>query len=114
MRLLIKEVLVGDDTIVIRHCIPIPSAPPDGRVLRRRSAPMNPESTEVTFCVRGVPWEEVARDLNRTVRGWAAYDSYGSVTKARHDVTLHLYLMPQMTWSRQVRGVGSVSMDHRA
>jgi hypothetical protein len=28
--LLIKEVLVGDDTIVIRHCIPVPSAPPDG------------------------------------------------------------------------------------
>jgi RNA-directed DNA polymerase len=37
------------------------------------------------------PWEEVARDLNRTVRGWAAYFSYGSVTKARHDVELHLY-----------------------
>ena len=29
--------------------------------------------------------------LNRTVRGWAAYFSYGSVTKARHDVKLHLY-----------------------
>jgi site-specific DNA recombinase len=28
VRLLIKEVLVGDDTIVIRHCIPVPSAPP--------------------------------------------------------------------------------------
>jgi site-specific DNA recombinase len=30
VRLLIKEVLVGDDTIVIRHCIPVPSGPPDG------------------------------------------------------------------------------------
>jgi RNA-directed DNA polymerase len=30
------------------------------------------------------PWEEVARDLNRTVRGWASYFSYGSVTEARH------------------------------
>jgi site-specific DNA recombinase len=30
VRLLIKEVLVGDDTIVIRHCIPVPSAPPGG------------------------------------------------------------------------------------
>src|SRR3984893_494740 len=30
VRLLIKEVLVGDDTVVIRHCIPVPSAPPDG------------------------------------------------------------------------------------
>ena len=37
------------------------------------------------------PWEEVARDLNRTVRGWTGYFSYGSVTKARHDVKLHLY-----------------------
>jgi RNA-directed DNA polymerase len=37
------------------------------------------------------PWEEVARALNRTVRGWTGYFSYGSVTKARHDVKLHLY-----------------------
>ena len=35
------------------------------------------------------PWEDVARDLNRTVRGWAAYFGYGSVTKARHAVELH-------------------------
>jgi site-specific DNA recombinase len=28
VRLVVKEVLVGDDTIVIRHCIPIPSTPP--------------------------------------------------------------------------------------
>ena len=30
VRLLVKEVLVGDDTIVIRHCIPVPSGPPNG------------------------------------------------------------------------------------
>jgi site-specific DNA recombinase len=30
VRLVIKEVLVGDDTIVIRHCIPAPSGPPYG------------------------------------------------------------------------------------
>jgi RNA-directed DNA polymerase len=42
---------------------------------------------------RGNPasWEEVVRDLNRTVRGWAAYFSYGSCMKARRDVHLHLY-----------------------
>jgi hypothetical protein len=28
VRLLVKEILVGDDTITIRHSIPIPSAPP--------------------------------------------------------------------------------------
>jgi site-specific DNA recombinase len=30
VRLVIKELLVGDDTIVIRHCIPVPSGPPHG------------------------------------------------------------------------------------
>src|ERR1700674_5013962 len=48
--------------------------------IRQRLRPGNP-----------APWEEVARALNRTVRGWANYFSYGSVTKARHDVKLHLY-----------------------
>ena len=28
VRLLVKKVLVSDDTIVIRHCIPVPSGPP--------------------------------------------------------------------------------------
>ena len=28
VRLLVKEVLVSDDTITIRHCIPVPSGPP--------------------------------------------------------------------------------------
>jgi RNA-directed DNA polymerase len=37
------------------------------------------------------PWEDVVCPLNRTVRGWLAYFSYGTVTKARHDVQLHLY-----------------------
>ena len=27
MRLVVKEVLMGDDNIVIRHCIPIPQDP---------------------------------------------------------------------------------------
>ena len=30
IRLVVKEVLVGADTIVIRHCIPVPSGPPHG------------------------------------------------------------------------------------
>jgi site-specific DNA recombinase len=28
VRLVVKDILIGDDTIVIRHCIPIASAPP--------------------------------------------------------------------------------------
>lgn len=30
VRLVVKEVLVADDTIVIRHCIPVPWGPPNG------------------------------------------------------------------------------------
>jgi site-specific DNA recombinase len=30
VRLVVKEVLVADDTIVIRHCIPVPPGPPSG------------------------------------------------------------------------------------
>jgi site-specific DNA recombinase len=30
VRLVVKEVLVADDTIIIRHCIPVPSGPPNG------------------------------------------------------------------------------------
>jgi RNA-directed DNA polymerase len=37
------------------------------------------------------PWEDIVRTVNRTVRGWCTYFSYGTVTKARHDVGLHLY-----------------------
>ena len=37
------------------------------------------------------PWADVARDLNRTVRGWSAYFGYGSVAKARHAVKLYEY-----------------------
>jgi len=37
------------------------------------------------------PWAEVASLLNRTVRGWAAYFSYGSLEKARHSVQRNLY-----------------------
>jgi site-specific DNA recombinase len=43
VRLLIKEVLVGDDTVVIRHCIPVPSAPPDGS----EPPPVRPEDPGV-------------------------------------------------------------------
>ena len=54
--------------------------------LRRR--PSRPSGTPfVSGCGRATtaPWEDVVRALNRTVRGWCDYFSYGTVTKARHD-----------------------------
>ena len=40
VRLVIKEILIGDDTIIIRHCIPIGSAPPT------QSGPATPGRTD--------------------------------------------------------------------
>jgi site-specific DNA recombinase len=40
VRLVVKEVLVDDDTIVIRHCIPVPPGPPNG------STPQNSEASD--------------------------------------------------------------------
>jgi site-specific DNA recombinase len=41
VRLVVKEVLVDDDTIVIRHCIPVPSGPPNGRGSQESDASNN-------------------------------------------------------------------------
>jgi RNA-directed DNA polymerase len=53
------------------------------------------------------PWEEVVRALNRTVRGWAAYFSYGSVSKARHAVDLHVYHSVRAFLRRRHKVAGS-------
>ncbi len=42
VRLVVKEILIGDDTIVIRHCIPVTAAPPPDDV---PPAPGRPEGT---------------------------------------------------------------------
>jgi site-specific DNA recombinase len=39
VRLVVKEVLVDDDAVVIRHCIPLPAGPPNGNTLRDSDAP---------------------------------------------------------------------------
>ena len=53
------------------------------------------------------PWEEVVRALNRTVRGWSAYFSYGSVSKARHAVELHVYHSVRAFLRRRHKVAGS-------
>ena len=53
------------------------------------------------------PWEEVARALNRTVRGWANYFSYGTVTKARRAVHRHLYHTVRRVLRRRHKIAGS-------
>ena len=54
VRLVVKDVLIGDDTITIRHSIPVPQGPPQGGCL-----PPSRTGSQITFCVRGVigpPW----------------------------------------------------------
>jgi hypothetical protein len=51
MRLVVKEVLVGDDKIIIRHCIPLPDRSGDGRPDGGINAA--PPGTEGYLCVRG-------------------------------------------------------------
>jgi site-specific DNA recombinase len=53
-RLVIKEILVGDETIVIQHSIPLSTLPSNSN--GSQSTPSGPEhpAMEVTFCVQGV------------------------------------------------------------
>ena len=53
------------------------------------------------------PWEEVARALNRTLRGWANYFSYGTVGKARRAVHRHLYHAVRRFLRRRHKVAGS-------
>jgi RNA-directed DNA polymerase len=64
--------------------------------IRRRLRPGNP-----------APWEEVAGDLNRTVRGWANYFSYGSATTARRAVHRHVYHTVRRFLRRRHKVAGS-------
>ena len=53
------------------------------------------------------PWDAVVRALNRTVRGWANYFTYGSVSGARHAVDLHLYHSVRRYLRRRHKVAGS-------
>jgi hypothetical protein len=55
VRLVVSDILVGDETIVIRHSIPLSSMTPsgDGGVQSKSAAPPA-LVVEVTFCVQGV------------------------------------------------------------
>jgi len=36
------------------------------------------------------PWEEIRDQLNRSIRGWTAYFSYGSCARAYRDLEHHI------------------------
>jgi site-specific DNA recombinase len=84
MRLLVKEVLVGDDKIIIRHRIPLPNrsddGPPDGGIntappgtegylLRSRSHQPHPGESVSALCVRYVDGENLSSHPARALRG---------------------------------------------
>src|SRR6266849_1135421 len=51
VRLVVKEVLVDDDRVVIRHCIPVPSGPPNGRS-SPLSGPSNDPGQDRSYLLR--------------------------------------------------------------
>ena len=53
VQLLVKEVLVGDDTITIRHSIPM-AGKPQTAIKARRIPVVKASKKEVSFCVQGV------------------------------------------------------------
>ena len=54
VRLVVKEVLVNDDTIVIRHCIPVPSGPPPTNDGGPNNDTDNAADSRSYLCVQGV------------------------------------------------------------
>ena len=85
VRLLVKEVLVGDDTIIIRHSIPIPSAPSGNDTSQLSGPPSEANNTGYllrsgrsqppfgqpvsALCVRCVDAAELSADCLRAVCG---------------------------------------------
>src|ERR1700741_3567537 len=56
VRLLVKDVLVGEDTITIRHSIPIPSGPPPN------GGSQSPDGQNYLLCT-GREWSALRRSL---------------------------------------------------
>jgi hypothetical protein len=54
VRLLVKEILVSDDRIVIRHSIPLPTGPSGSHDPSPIGRYSSPAQGKVTFCVQGV------------------------------------------------------------
>lgn len=67
VRLVIKEVLVGDDTIVIRHCIPLPSGSPPADSSHPPSGPANPGAGRHYLLRSGSDHTALRRSLRRSV-----------------------------------------------
>jgi hypothetical protein len=85
VRLVVKDVLVGDDTITIRHSIPVPSGPHKTAVRRQVG-----QTAKITFCVRGVIspvfsnlyLNEVDRMLERAIEA-TRFKQYTAIQYAR-------------------------------
>src|SRR6266568_4346996 len=81
VRLLVKDVLVGEDTITIRHSIPIPSAPP------QNGGSQSPEGPNYLLC---------------TGRGNASL--WGSVRRFVKDVLFHVTRFQPLSKNDSVHG----------
>ena len=53
VRLVVKDVVIGDDTLVIRHCIPIVAPSASGGAPPAAGNAGVPQNRKITFCVKG-------------------------------------------------------------
>ena len=65
LRLLVKEILVGDDKIIIRHCIPLPTGGDNGPPAKSASAAAQPSSEG--YLLRSRSHHPALRDATSTV-----------------------------------------------
>ena len=86
VRLVVKEVLVGDDTIVIRHCIPVPSEPPPGGSGRPTGLADEADEDRSYLLRTGSRWLRLARTWasrwNRARRSGSSAKASGRIFSA--------------------------------
>ena len=86
---IVKEVLIGDDRIVIRHCIPIGNASPPENGSQPLKDAQSHKMTKVTFCVRGVISPTLANiylhySFDLWAERWRHHEAHGNVVYVRY------------------------------
>ena len=104
VRLVVKDVLIGEDTITIRHSIPVQQGPPqDGCMPPSQSGGI----TQITFCVRGVMTPLLSNlylnEVDQMLEKAIATTRFGQYTRVQYarfadDMVLLIDSHPRQDW----------------